>query len=87
MLVGLLRDEIAEISDKLTAPDSNVYRRTEHGHHQRVNEPPYCGVSSTRHTDSSTPSIADSPKRSMLHTLIGQPGEECLLPLGCGRQP
>lgn len=36
MLVGLLRDEITEISDKLKAPDSDVHRRTEHGHHQRV---------------------------------------------------
>jgi hypothetical protein len=36
MLVGLLRDEIAEIPDKLKAPDSDVHRRTEHGHHQRV---------------------------------------------------
>ena len=36
MLVGLLRDEIAEISDKLKAPDSDVHRRTQHGHHQRV---------------------------------------------------
>src|SRR6476619_1438644 len=36
MLVGLLRDEIAEISDKLKAPDSDVHRRTEHGHHRRV---------------------------------------------------
>jgi hypothetical protein len=36
MLVGLLRDEIAEISDKLKAPDSDVHRQTEHGHHQRV---------------------------------------------------
>src|SRR6478672_3929867 len=35
-----------------------------------------------RRTDSSTASIADSPKRSMLHTLGGQPGEECLLLLG-----
>jgi hypothetical protein len=36
MLVGLLRDAIAEISDKLKAPDSDVHRRTEHGHHRRV---------------------------------------------------
>jgi hypothetical protein len=32
----LLRDEIAEISDKLKAADSDVHRRTEHGHHRRA---------------------------------------------------
>ena len=36
MLVGLLRDEIAAISHKLKAPDSDVHRRTEHGHYRRV---------------------------------------------------
>jgi hypothetical protein len=36
MLVGLLRDEIADLSDKLKAPDSDVHRRTGHGHHRRV---------------------------------------------------
>jgi hypothetical protein len=31
-----VRDEIADLSDKLKAPDSDVHRRTGHGHHRRV---------------------------------------------------
>ena len=78
MLVGLLRDEIAAISDKLKAPDSDVHRRTEHGHHRRVRR-----AAVLRRQFYEAHRLLDGlyrrfPERSMLHTLCGQPGEECL---------
>jgi hypothetical protein len=82
MLVGLLRDEIAEISDKLKAPDSDVHRRTRHGHHRRVRR-----AALLRREFFEAHRLLDGlyrrfPKRSMLHTLIGPRGEQCLLLLG-----
>jgi hypothetical protein len=77
--LGPLRDEIAEISDKLKAPDSDAYRRARHGHYRRVRPAALLRSEFFEAHDSSTAAIADSPKCSMLHTLIGQRGEEGLL--------
>ena len=62
--------------------DSDVHRRTEHGHHRRVRR-----AAVLRRQFYEAHRLLDGlyrrfPKRSMLHTLGGRPGEECILLLG-----